>query len=90
VLATGGIRWLAVDDEAVAFVRESAEECVLVFAARAAATLVLPGGSLPRTDAATALFGEARLEASDDLVHLTADGPNFTAWQLPGVDAPAW
>lgn len=90
VLATGGIRWLAVDDEAVAFVRESAEECVLVFAARAAATLVPPTGALPRANAATALFGEARLEASDDLVHLTADGPSFTAWQLPGVDSPAW
>jgi alpha-glucosidase len=63
---------------------------VLVFAARAAATLVPPAGALPRADAAAALFGEARLEASDDLVHLTANGPSFTAWRLPGVDTPAW
>jgi alpha-glucosidase len=93
VLATGGIRWLAIDDEAVAFVRESADECVLVFAARSSATLGLPAGAvgaMGATDAATALFGDARLEASDGLVHLESDGPSFTAWRLPGVDAPAW
>ena len=90
VLATGGIRWLGVDDAAVAFVRESAKECVLVFAARSAATVALPAGALRATDAATALYGDGRLEASDGLVHLASDGPSFTAWWLPGVAAPAW
>jgi len=61
-----------------------------VFAARSAVTLGLPGGALGATDAATALFGGGRLEASDGLVHLASDGPSFTAWRLPGVAAPAW
>ncbi|WP_259363385.1 glycoside hydrolase family 13 protein [Microbacterium esteraromaticum] len=34
VLGTGGMRWLHVDDETVVFVRESAEESVLVLATR--------------------------------------------------------
>jgi alpha-glucosidase len=42
------------------------------------------------TDAAARAFGQARLEASDGLVRLIADGPSFAAWRLPGVDAPAW
>ena len=93
VLATGGIRWLAVDEDAVAFVRESATECVLVFASRgsasasfAAAAVAMGGGR----DAATRLHGSARLAASDGVVHLSADGPSFAAWLLPGVDAPVW
>ncbi|GAA4384176.1 glycoside hydrolase family 13 protein [Agromyces bauzanensis] len=90
VLATGGIRWLAVSDDAIAFVRESAEERVLVFAARAAATLEVAKGAIGATDAAARRFGGARLEESDGLVHLAVDGPSFTAWRLPGVEAPAW
>ncbi|WP_448002664.1 glycoside hydrolase family 13 protein [Agromyces bauzanensis] len=90
VLATGGIRWLAVGEDALAFVRESAEERVLVFAARGAATLEVAADVIGATDATTRRIGDARLEASDGLVHLSADGPSFTAWRLPGVDAPPW
>ena len=46
VLATGGIRWLAVGDDAVAFVRESADETLLVFAARAASSLSFGAAAL--------------------------------------------
>ncbi|GAA1809377.1 alpha-amylase family glycosyl hydrolase [Agromyces neolithicus] len=97
VLATGGIRWLVVGDDAVAFVRESADETLLVFAARAAATLSFEsaalsvGSALPaRSDVAAAVFGNAGLEASDGLVTLSATGPTFAVWRLPGVAAPAW
>lgn len=90
VLATGGIRWLAIGADAVAFVRESASECVLVFAARGADTLEISAAAIGATDAAARVHGDARLEASDGLVHLIADGPSFTAWRLPGFDAPAW
>ena len=38
VLATGGLRWVHVDDESVVFVRESAEESVLVLARAATST----------------------------------------------------
>jgi alpha-glucosidase len=93
VLATGGIRWLAVGEEAVAFVRESVEESVLVFASRAAAVLEVAAdaiGAIGATDAATRLVGDARLAASDATVSLSADGPAFAAWSLPGVAAPRW
>ncbi|MEV1131936.1 glycoside hydrolase family 13 protein [Agromyces sp. NPDC049794] len=90
VLATGGIRWLAVGEAAVAFVRESASESVLVLAARDAATLEIAASAIGGTDAAARAYGDARLEASDGLVHLIAEGPCFTAWRLPGVGAPAW
>jgi alpha-glucosidase len=52
VLATGGLRWLRVDDDSLLFVRESAQESLLVFASRAgAAAIELPDG-------AVALYGD--------------------------------
>ncbi len=90
VLATGGIRWLAVDDDAVAFVRESADEQLLVLAARAGATLEVPAAAIEATDAAARLTGDARLEASDARVRLSTGQPSFTVWRLGGVAAPAW
>ncbi|MFT4028232.1 MAG: glycoside hydrolase family 13 protein [Protaetiibacter sp.] len=79
----GGIRWLHVSDEAVAFVREAREECVLVVAARSEASVEL-AGELP--DDAELLEGEAAWGAG--LVHVP--GPAFLAWRLPGVELPAW
>ncbi|MET4156655.1 glycoside hydrolase family 13 protein [Agromyces sp. PvR057] len=97
VLAGGGIRWLAVGDDAVAFVRESTEASVLVFAARAAAVLEFDAAALGGLGAvagvehaATALYGDGRLVASDDLVQLVSDAASFTAWLLPGVASPEW
>ncbi|GAA1769823.1 glycoside hydrolase family 13 protein [Agromyces humatus] len=97
VLATGGIRWLAVGDDAVAFVRESAEETLLVFAARAASTLSFETAALPlgsalsaRSDAAAVAFGDAGLATSDGSTTLSATGPSFAGWVLPGVSTPAW
>ncbi|MFF2273442.1 glycoside hydrolase family 13 protein [Agromyces sp. NPDC058136] len=93
VLANGGIRWLAVTDELVAFVRESAEESVLVVAARSAASAPLAGVSREFGEPLVA-FGELRLEASGtgatDALTARADGPAFGAWKLPGVVAPSW
>jgi len=77
----GGIRWLHASKEAVAFVRESAEECVLVVAARDAAEVDL-AGELP--DDAVLLEGSAAWSAG--LVHVP--GPAFLAWRLPGVALP--
>jgi alpha-glucosidase len=42
----GGIRWLHGSDEALVFVRECAEETVLIVAARSDFELVLPAGSI--------------------------------------------
>lgn len=89
VLATGGLRWVHVDDETVVFVRESAEESVLVLASRGDVDVELPAVAVPGAAAAVALYGDATLAtASDGSVLLSADGPVFAAWTLPGVVLP--
>ncbi|MGN7861711.1 glycoside hydrolase family 13 protein [Microbacterium sp. 22303] len=89
VLGTGGLRWLHVDDDGLVFVRESAEETVLVLAARGDVDIELPAGALAGAAAAEALFGDATLAVADDgAVALAAEGPVFAAWTLPGVAAP--
>ena len=88
VLATGGLRWLHVDDETVVFVRESADESVLVLATRGGADVELPAGAVS-VAGAEALFGDATVAAaSDGSVVLAAEGPAFSAWSLPGVRVP--
>jgi len=90
VLGAGGMRWLHIDDETVVFVRESAEECLLVLATRGGADAELPAGALPGAVDAQALFGDATLAvASDGAVALAADGPAFAVWSLPGMVLPA-
>ncbi|WP_137843098.1 glycoside hydrolase family 13 protein [Microbacterium sp. 2FI] len=89
-LATGGFRWVHIDDETVAFVRESADETILVLATRGGADADLAPGALPGAAAAEARFGDATLAVADDgAVLLSAEGPAFAVWSLPGVIAPA-
>ena len=86
VLGTGGLRWLHVDDETLVFVRESAQETVLVLATRGGADLEVPSGAVAGATSARALFGEATLAvASDGAIALAAGGPGFAVWSLPGV-----
>jgi alpha-glucosidase len=88
-LATGGLRWLHVDDETVVFVRESAEESVLVLASTGDVDIELPATAMPGAASAVELYGRATLgSAPDGGVLLSADGPVFAAWALPGVVAP--
>jgi alpha-glucosidase len=89
-LQTGGFRWVHVDDETVVFVREAAAETLLVLATRGDADAALAAGAVPGAAEATALFGDATLAVADDgAVLLSADGPAFAVWSLPGVAAPA-
>lgn len=89
VLGTGGMRWLHVDDVTIVFARESADEVVLVVASRGDVDLELPMGAAPGAFDATALHGDAMLASADDgSIVLTADGPVFAAWSLPGVRVP--
>ena len=83
VLNGGGIRWLHASAEAIAFVRESAEESVLVLAARGSCTVEL-GVELP--DDAELLEGTATWQAGS----VSTDGPQFLAWRLPGIPLPAF
>ncbi|MGW8483259.1 glycoside hydrolase family 13 protein [Microbacterium sp. NPDC055903] len=89
VLATGGMRWLHVDDETIVFVRESTEETVLVLATSAGADVDLPADLVLGADAAEELHGAATLAfAEDGSVLIVAEGPSFAVWSLPGVVAP--
>jgi alpha-glucosidase len=85
-LSRGGMRWLHVGDDALAFVRESAEQAVLVVATRAPALLTLPPTSVTDPHSAGALVGTAALTVSaDGAVSVAADGPSFSAWELPAA-----
>lgn len=85
----GGLRWLHVGDDALVFVRESPEQTVLVLATRAAATVVLPSGSVGDTRLGSRLIGDARLGLDGQDILLAADGPSFTAWDLPAPPVPS-
>ncbi|MGB3732363.1 glycoside hydrolase family 13 protein [Microbacterium sp.] len=90
VLATGGMRWLHIDDETVVFIREGAEQSLLVLATRGGADVELEPGLVAGAADAEELYGDATLAtASDGAVALAAEGPAFAAWALPGVRVPA-
>jgi alpha-glucosidase len=87
-LAEGGIRWLHVSDEAVAFVREHAAECVLVLATRALAAVDLAGELPEDAELLLAENGGAPVAVAGGSV--STAGPAFVAWRLPGVTLPAF
>jgi len=70
----GGLRWAYVDDDALAFWRETRDERLLVLARRA------PGSPipLPRVDGAENLYGGAT-----ELSAVDGDGPTFQVWRVP-------
>ncbi|MEV8267158.1 glycoside hydrolase family 13 protein [Microbacterium sp. NPDC076911] len=88
-LATGGLRWVHVDEQSVVFVRESADETLLVLATREGADADIKAGMLSGVAAAEGLYGDATLAVSDDgSVLISAEGPAFAVWSLPGVKLP--
>lgn len=81
-LRRGGLRWLAIGDDALTFLREAPGETVLVHAARAAHTPVQLPTSVVGTEL-EGLAGTPDLHAdADGLITLPADGPAFTMWRL--------
>ena len=72
-LAYGGMRYVHVSGDAIAYVRESREERLLCLAARAPHEPI----RVPFTELET-LYGE---DARDGV--LPADGPAFHIWRLP-------
>jgi len=79
-LRHGGLRWVHASDDAVVFLRESADEVALVHCARDAHPPVrLPTQHLPGIQAATTLYG-ADLQHGDGQVSLLADGPGVGVW----------
>jgi alpha-glucosidase len=86
-LRAGGLRWALVDDDAIAYVRETADERVLVLLARApwsgadVPDVGLLGPSAPET-----LFGERGLAVAggpgERTLRLPGDGPAVHIWRL--------
>ncbi len=83
-LRRGGLRWLAVGDEALTFLREAPGETVLVHAARASHDPVrLP--ALLLGDELVGLAGAPDLRAdADGMLTLPAEGPSFGLWRVTG------
>ena len=84
-LRTGGLRWVIVEDDAVAFLRETPEASVLVLLARAP----WPGACLPPDlvapgDDPVTLHGRRPLERGTDGWALPGEGPAVHVWQLRG------
>lgn len=94
VLREGGLRWLHADDHALAFVRESAEETVLVVATSAAARFEIAAAALAGAEYGTAAIrplaraGGIALGVRASEMGVAAEGPAFAAWSLPGVAHP--
>ena len=80
----GGLRWLHVGDEVLVYVREAAEGSVLLVASRSGFDVTVPVAG-----EATPLFGDVRADRGAGL-RLSADGPAFGAWALPGIDLPSF
>jgi len=80
-LARGGIRYAHVSADAIAFLREGADERLLVLAARADHVPVrLPLAQLGATELETVYGGDAAVSGGDAV--LPGDGPAFHVWRL--------
>lgn len=92
-LSHGGMRWVHVADDALVFVRESAEQTVLVVAARSAVAVSLPRTVLAASDVDARepafLAGATSLAITRHAVELEASDRTCAIWVLPGVAVPA-
>ncbi len=82
----GGIRWLHVGAEVLVFVRESAEECVLVVGARSDFRVELGADAI--AGAPETLWGSVSAVRSAAGLVLSGEGPAFGAFGLPGIQLP--
>jgi alpha-glucosidase len=83
-LRHGGLRWLHVDDDTLVFLRETADERLVVAARRSGGglvRLVLPGP-------ADNVYGGAPAVGGDGALTVPGDGPMFQVWRLSGTGPP--
>ncbi|QHT56100.1 glycoside hydrolase family 13 protein [Cellulomonas sp. H30R-01] len=82
-LREGGLRWAVVSDDALAYLRETADERVLVVAARAPWSGVdLPRHLVPPGSTVERLYGDGALDVRPDALHVGGDGPGVSVWRL--------
>ena len=79
-LARGGLRYVHVSADAIAYVREARGETVLCLASRAAHEPVRLTLALPGVEVETLVGADARVEG-DELVLPAAAEPSFSAWR---------
>lgn len=82
----GGMRWLHAGREVLVFVRETAEESILVIAARGEFDVPLPVHAFAGVP--SPLFGRATAERGHGGIRLAGTGPSFSVFALPGVTVP--
>jgi alpha-glucosidase len=81
-LRRGGFRWVRAGDDVLVYLRESAEERILVQAARRGHEPVRIPASLLGADGGEELLGGPTLRRAGGSVELPGDGPAFHAWAL--------
>ncbi len=81
-LNDGGIRWLHVGDDVLVYIRETADESVLLLAARGPFDVSVPYVGL------SALFGSVDTGELDAATRLSGSAAAFGAWLLPGIQLP--
>jgi alpha-glucosidase len=80
-LAVGGTRYAYVDDDVIAYLRESRGERLLCLASRDQhAPIRIPLAALEARELELLYGGAAQLDGADIL--LPADGPSFHVWRL--------
>jgi alpha-glucosidase len=76
-LREGGLRWAYVDDDALAFLRETKSGGLLVLARRCAGRPIV----LPLPGPLENVYGGAPVSAVDGGIGLPGDGPTFQVWR---------
>nr|WP_297425327.1 glycoside hydrolase family 13 protein [uncultured Actinotalea sp.] len=82
-LRHGGLRWWLAEDDVVAYLRETADERVLVVAARAPWSGAPLPPELLRGGPPEALHGPGPVRAADGRTLVPGAGPALTVWRLP-------
>lgn len=80
-LRRGGLRWVLTANDVIAFLRETADERLLVLAARGP----WPGATLPAqlaTGVPETLYGSTDLDLDRVGITIPGDGPGFGIWRL--------
>lgn len=81
-LRGGSLRWLHAEEDSLAFVRETADQAVLVVATRGADRFALPDDALGKPAASLFSAGGIRLEESIGTVEIESAGTAFGIWLL--------
>jgi alpha-glucosidase len=82
-LRVGGFRWVDVQPDAVTFLRESADQRLLVRAARAATGATTVGvGRAGRLHPVVGLDATDSIDVADGRATIIGDGPGFAVWQI--------